>query len=46
MRQLAESSAADPLDCITVQLVTLPFGPTLRFTVTAPLSRATSAEAG
>ena len=43
---VAASSADEPLDEVTEQLVTLPFAPTLRRNPVTPSSSARSAEAG
>jgi len=45
-RQVVESSADEPLDEVTVQLVTRPFEPTSSRKPVAPDSSARSAEAG
>jgi hypothetical protein len=45
-RQVVESSADEPLDEVTVQLVTRPFEPTSSRKPVAPDSEARSAEAG
>ncbi len=44
--QVAESSAEEPLDEVTVQAVTRPFGPTSSLNPVAPCSPPRSAEAG
>jgi hypothetical protein len=44
--QVVESSAAEPLDEVTVQLVTLPFAPTSSRKPVAPASPERTAEAG
>jgi hypothetical protein len=46
IRQVAVSSAFDPLDDVTVQLVTLPSGPTVSRKPVVPSSSARRAEAG
>jgi hypothetical protein len=45
-RQVVESSADEPLDEVTVQLVTRPFGPTSSRKPVAPASPARTADAG
>ena len=45
-RQVVESRADEPLDDVTVQLVTRPFGPTSSRKPVAPDSPARTAEAG